>query len=117
MAQNRSLRARTTGRRGAGWVVTARVAPVLRKVYDGAPRRDVADRGAPRAVTIECRFDVLVGERVIVECKATVAYNRVFEAQALTYLRLSNLKLAIVINFGEVRVRQGIHRVVNGLQE
>ena len=40
-----------------------------------------------------------------------------FEAQALTYLRLSDLKLAIVINFGEVEVRQGIHRVVNGLQE
>ncbi|WP_437724101.1 GxxExxY protein [Sorangium sp. So ce861] len=65
----------------------------------------------------DLRLDLLVGERVIVECKATVAYNGAFEAQALTYLRLSNLKLAIVINFGEVRVRQGIHRVVNGLQE
>ncbi|WP_437768429.1 hypothetical protein [Sorangium sp. So ce764] len=40
-----------------------------------------------------------------------------FEAQALTHLRLSDLKLAIIINFGEVRVRQGIHRAVNGLQE
>ncbi|WP_437958947.1 GxxExxY protein [Sorangium sp. So ce119] len=37
--------------------------------------------------------------------------------QALTYLRLSDLKLAIGINFGEVKVRQGIHRIVNGLQE
>ena len=46
--------------------------------------------------------------------QAVAAYNRVFEAQALTYLRLSDLKLAIVINFGEVKVRQGIHRVVNG---
>ncbi|WP_437679733.1 GxxExxY protein [Sorangium sp. So ce131] len=63
------------------------------------------------------RLDLLVGDQVIVECKATSAYNRVFETQALTYLRLSDLKLAIVINFGEVSVRQGIHRVVNGLQE
>ncbi|KYF93725.1 hypothetical protein BE20_08640 [Sorangium cellulosum] len=34
------------------------------------------------------------------------------EAQSLTYLRLPELKLALVINFGEVKVRQGIHRVV-----
>lgn len=41
--------------------------------------------------------------------------NRVFEAQALTYLRLLNLKLALVINFGDIKVGSGIHRVVNGL--
>ena len=40
----------------------------------------------------DLRLDLLVGERVIVECKATVAYNRVFEAQALTYLRLSKAR-------------------------
>ncbi|WP_437289864.1 GxxExxY protein [Sorangium sp. So ce406] len=39
----------------------------------------------------DLRLDLLVGERVIVECKSTVAYNRVFEAQALAHLRLSNL--------------------------
>jgi GxxExxY protein len=65
----------------------------------------------------DLRLDLLVGDRVIVECKATVAYNRLFEAQALTYLRLCDLRLALVINFGERQVRQGIHRVVNGLQE
>ena len=65
----------------------------------------------------DLRLDLLVGERVIVECKAVVAYNRVFETQALTYLRLSDLRLALVINFGEAKVRQGIHRVVNGLSE
>jgi GxxExxY protein len=43
---------------------------------------------------------LLVGDRVIVECKATVAYNSLFEAQALTYLRLCDLRLALVI-FGE----------------
>jgi GxxExxY protein len=70
-----------------------------------------------KRLTSDLRLDLLVGDRVIVECKATVAYNRLFEAQALTYLRLCHLRLALVINFGERQVRQGIHRVVNGLQE
>jgi GxxExxY protein len=52
---------------------------------------------------------------VIVECKAAEVHNPVFVAQALTYLRLSGLKLALVINFGEVLVKRGIHRVVNRL--
>lgn len=70
-----------------------------------------------RRLGSDLRLDLLVAERVIVECKATLAYNSLFEAQALTYLRLCDLRLALVINFGERQVRQGIHRVVNGLQE
>ena len=65
----------------------------------------------------DLRLDLLVNDRVIVECKASTAYHPVFEAQALTYLRLLDLKLALVINFGERLVRNGIHRVVNGLQD
>lgn len=61
------------------------------------------------------RLDLLVENLVIVEVKAVAVYNRVFEAQALTYLRLLNLKLALVINFGDSKVGSGIHRVVNGL--
>ena len=61
------------------------------------------------------RLDILVMKRVIVECKATANYNPVFEAQALTYLRMLDLRLALVINFGERLVKNGIHRVVNGL--
>jgi GxxExxY protein len=70
-----------------------------------------------RRLASDLRLDLLVNDRVVVECKATVAYNSLFEAQALTYLRLCDLRLALVINFGERQVRQGIHRVVNGLQE
>jgi GxxExxY protein len=70
-----------------------------------------------RRLSSDLRLDLLVNDRVVVECKATVAYNSLFEAQALTYLRLCDLRLALVINFGERQVRQGIHRVVNGLQE
>lgn len=61
------------------------------------------------------RLDLLVEKLVIIETKAVVNYNSIFEAQALTYLRLLNLKLALVINFGEMRVASGIHRVVNNL--
>lgn len=61
------------------------------------------------------RLDLLVEKKVIIEAKAVVTYNNIFETQALTYLRLMNLKLALVINFGEKRVSSGIHRVVNDL--
>lgn len=61
------------------------------------------------------RLDLLLERLVIVEVKPVVLYNRIFETQALTYLRLMNLKLAPVINFGETKVGHGIHRVVNGL--
>jgi GxxExxY protein len=61
------------------------------------------------------RFDMRVERLVIVENKATSNYNSIYEAQALTYLRLLNLKLALVINFGERYVKDGIHRVVNRL--
>jgi GxxExxY protein len=50
-----------------------------------------------------------------VDNKAVSEWNRVFEAQMLTYLRLTGLKLGLVINFGEELVKNGIRRVVNGL--
>lgn len=61
------------------------------------------------------RMDLLVEGKVIVECKATTQYNTIFEVQTLTYLRLTGLRLGLVINFGEKLVRNGIRRVVNGL--
>lgn len=61
------------------------------------------------------KLDLLVNGIVVVEVKAVNLYNRIFEAQALTYLRLLNLKLALVINFGEAKVGHATHRVVNGL--
>lgn len=61
------------------------------------------------------QIDLIVDRKVIVECKATSHYNEIFEAQTLTYLRLTGLKLGLVINFGEKVVKNGIHRVVNGL--
>lgn len=63
------------------------------------------------------RLDLRVNNLVIVDPKAVSEYNTIFEAQMLTYLRLTGLKLGLVINFGERYLRKGIHRVVNGLKE
>jgi GxxExxY protein len=61
------------------------------------------------------RLDILVDGCVIVECKATSQYNPIFESQVLTYLRLTNRRLGLVLNFGQTMLRDGIHRVVNKL--
>jgi len=63
------------------------------------------------------RLDMKVEKLVLVDNKAVTVWNPVFEAQMLTYLRLTGLKLGLVINFGERVVKSGIHRVVNGLPE
>lgn len=61
------------------------------------------------------RLDMKVGGIVLVDNKAVGEWHPVFEAQMLTYLRLTGLKLGLVINFGERYVKNGIYRVVNGL--
>jgi GxxExxY protein len=61
------------------------------------------------------RLDLMINRLVLVDGKATTDYHSIFDAQMLTYLRLCNLKLGLVINFGERYVANGIHRVVKGL--
>src|SRR6266516_6198196 len=63
------------------------------------------------------RLDMRVEKLVLVDNKAAIEWNPVFEAKMLTYLRLTGLKLGLVINFGERVLKAGIHRVVNGLPE
>ncbi len=63
----------------------------------------------------ELRVDLLVDGNVVVECKATREDHQIYQAQALTYLRLLDRKLGLVINFGKRLLKNGIHRVVNGL--
>ena len=65
-----------------------------------------------RRLGSDLRVDLLVNEQVVVECKAVSVYNPVFDAQVLTYLRLQNLRLGLVINFGARRIVDGLHRVV-----
>jgi GxxExxY protein len=70
-----------------------------------------------RTLRTPLRLDMKVERLVLVDNKAVTAWNPIYEAQMLTYLRLNQLKLGLVINFGERYVKNGIHRVVNGLDE
>ena len=101
---------------------------LLESVYEEALAWELTERGlhVKRQIALPIpykgsvlaaplKIDLVVNEKVIVECKATAKYNDIFEAQLLTYLRLTGLKLGLVINFGEKLVKRGIHRVVNGL--
>lgn len=61
------------------------------------------------------RLDLLVGNLVIVEIKSVEKILSVHEAQLLSYLRLSDKKLGLLINFNAPVLKQSIRRVVNGL--
>ncbi|MCF8423242.1 MAG: GxxExxY protein [Bacteroidia bacterium] len=61
------------------------------------------------------RLDLIVEDKVIIEIKACEGLNDIHLAQVLTYLKLSNVKLGLLINFNVTRVKDGIKRVVNNL--
>ena len=60
-------------------------------------------------------MDVVVNELVILELKSVEKLELVHFKQLLTYLRLTGLRLGLLINFGEAVLKNGIHRVVNNL--
>jgi GxxExxY protein len=59
--------------------------------------------------------DILANNKVIIEVKATEKNHSIYETQILTYLRLTGIKLGLLINFGCTPLKNGISRVVNGL--
>ena len=61
------------------------------------------------------KLDIVVGGLVILELKAIEKVDPIHEAQLLTYLKLSDLKLGILINFNVPILKDGIKRIVNGL--
>ncbi len=61
------------------------------------------------------RIDLIVENKVIIELKAVEALNDVHLAQLLTYLKLSDCKLGMLINFNVALIKNGIRRVVNKL--
>lgn len=63
------------------------------------------------------RADIVVENSVILELKSVETIAPVHKKQLLTYLRLTNLKLGLLINFGAALIKRGIFRVVNGLDE
>lgn len=61
------------------------------------------------------RVDLIIENKVIIEVKSIEALNDVHLAQVMTYLRLSNCKLGMLINFNVALIKNGIRRVVNNL--
>lgn len=68
-------------------------------------------------VKLECgyRIDVMVERKLIIEVKSVEALNDLHLAQVLTYLKLSNCRLGLLMNFNVLRLKVGIRRVVNHL--
>ena len=80
------------------------------------------DRQVPVAIVFdEIRFnegfraDIIVGDKVIVELKSVENVIPVHKKQLLTYLRLTDKRLGLLLNFGSELIRDGISRVVNNL--
>ena len=70
-----------------------------------------------REIKMDCgyRLDLRVEKKVIVEIKSVEMLAPVHFAQTLTYLKLSGCKLGLLINFNTVKLKDGIHRIVNNL--
>lgn len=62
------------------------------------------------------RLDLVAEERVIIELKAVSKLELIHDAQVLTYLKMTGLKLGLLLNFNVSLMRDGIRRIVNGLQ-
>ena len=101
---------------------------VLESVYEAVLAYELAKRGVAvrRQVPIPIRYeelcfeegfraDLLVDECVVVELKSVEALAPVHGKQVLTQLRLSGHRLGLLINFGEVHLKDGIKRIANGL--
>ncbi len=63
------------------------------------------------------RADIIVENLVIIELKSVEKIADVHKKQLLTYLRLADMRLGLLINFGASLIKEGITRIVNGLKE
>lgn len=66
---------------------------------------------------MEFRADLMVEDKVIVEIKSLAEIAPVHKKQLLSYLRLADKRLGLLINFNVALIRDGITRIVNGLEE
>ena len=61
------------------------------------------------------RADIIINDKVIVELKSVEALAEVHYKQVLTYLKLTGIKLGLLVNFNVPLIKDGIHRIVNNL--
>jgi GxxExxY protein len=68
-------------------------------------------------VKLDCgyRIDLLIEKKLVIEIKSVDVLNDVHLAQVLTYLKLGNYKLGLLMNFNIAKLKDGIKRVINGL--
>ena len=103
---------------------------LLESVYEAILAKELEDKGmhvtrqAPihlcyEGMTFEEAFraDIIVESLVILELKSLGSLNNSHYKQLLTYLKLTNLKLGLLLNFGAPLMKDGIVRFVNGLEE
>jgi len=103
---------------------------LLESVYEAVLAYELEKRGlrvqrqVPIAVSYESlrfdlgfRADMLVNDLVIIELKSVENVARVHKKQALTYIRLADRRLGLLINFGASLIKDGITRLVNDLPE
>jgi len=103
---------------------------LLESVYHAVLAYELAQRGLQTVsqqaipvvygtirIDIGFRADLIVGDRVIVEIKSVEALAPVPKKQLLTYLRLADKRLGLLINFNAALIKDGISRIVNGLEE
>ena len=72
-----------------------------------------------KGINLDCgyRLDVVVEDAIILELKSCVNIEPIHKAQLLTYLKLSGIKLGLLLNFNVTLMREGIVRIVNKLEE
>jgi iron complex transport system substrate-binding protein len=111
----------------AAYGIHRRIGPgLLESVYESLLEKILSERGLgverQRAVPFEFdglrldegfRVDLLIEKRVVVELKSVERVAPVHAKQVLTYLRLMNLQVGLLINFGAPTLKEGIRRVVN----
>ena len=113
--------------RGAIYDVYKNLGPgLLESVYEEALAFEIQQRGLKvdrqkqvpiiykgNTLKTELRLDILVEDRVVVELKSVEEMKSVFYKQLLTYLRLMNLHVGLLVNFNTDNILESIERVVN----
>ncbi|MCX7019000.1 MAG: GxxExxY protein [bacterium] len=103
---------------------------LLETVYEVVLAQELSDRGLKaerqlpvsitcRGITFDVGFraDIIVEDKVILELKSVEKITPAHKKQLLTYLKLTDTKLGFLLNFGEALIKDGISRMVNGLDE
>lgn len=116
---------------GAAIAVHRELGPgLLESAYEACLAYELVERGLHvekqkalpityRGINLDCgyRLDLLVENAVIVELKAVERLEAIHEAQLLSYLKLSQCPIGLLLNFNVIELRQGIRRLVHNLKE